>query len=341
MTKGRAGLLSRVRNLTPYEFEEFVAALWELQGWSAEVTPQSGDEGVDVLAERELPFDLKVRIQAKRYNADNKVGGPEMRKYVLHDGLDADFSAVVTTGSFTSQAVKWADKSDIKTVDGTKLIKVIRWLNAEQLLNEFLEADDVTEVNVHEHATEAPFADASGVDIDEVEDPATVIEGIGANRADQLAEAGIHTVADLAVADIEEVTGRTNLPEKSLNRWINHAIYLEEKPTTVIEGIGSKRAEQLAEVGICTVGDLATADSRNVSPVTDLGEEFLDDKIDHAAKRPLRSTDYLKGVGPARADELAKAGVRNIADLAAADPEAVAERTSLTESHLEVLIDRA
>jgi predicted flap endonuclease-1-like 5' DNA nuclease len=53
------------------------------------------------------------------------------------------------------------------------------------------------------------------------------------------------------------------------------------------------------------------------------------------------STEVLKGIGPSYADRLADAGVETVADLAAADPDALAEDTDISEKRLGRWVDRA
>jgi len=51
--------------------------------------------------------------------------------------------------------------------------------------------------------------------------------------------------------------------------------------------------------------------------------------------------DVIDGIGPAYSDRLAAAGIETVADLAAADPDAVAEDTDVSPSRVEGWIDRA
>lgn len=53
------------------------------------------------------------------------------------------------------------------------------------------------------------------------------------------------------------------------------------------------------------------------------------------------SVDVIEGIGSAYADRLAGASIETVADLAAADPEAVAEETDISEKRLRRWIDRA
>lgn len=118
--------LATLRELDPYEFEHYVADVWESRGWETEVRQQSGDRGIDVMARKTEPFEQTQVIQAKRYGDDTKVGGPEIQQYAsLREQVpDADTVVVVTTGSFTDQAQELAKQLNVKTVNGQQLIQM-------------------------------------------------------------------------------------------------------------------------------------------------------------------------------------------------------------------------
>lgn len=121
-------LLNQLRQLDAYEFEELVADVWEAQGWDTTVTSGSNDRGVDVIAEKQSPFQQKMVIQAKRYRESNKVGSPEIREYasLKQQEANVDSVVVVTTSSFTSQAKQTADDLNVKIVDGRDLASIIK-----------------------------------------------------------------------------------------------------------------------------------------------------------------------------------------------------------------------
>jgi len=55
------------------------------------------------------------------------------------------------------------------------------------------------------------------------DEPTDVIKGIGSAYADRLADAGVETVADLAVKDAETLAEETDISEKRLGTWIERA----------------------------------------------------------------------------------------------------------------------
>jgi len=97
------------KNMTPYEYEHYCASLLQDQGWKARATQASGDQGVDVVAERN---GIKVAIQCKMYK--QPVGNKAVQE--IRTGvefIDADFGAVVATNGFTRSAKELANKTGV------------------------------------------------------------------------------------------------------------------------------------------------------------------------------------------------------------------------------------
>lgn len=117
--------LDHLKEIDPYDFEEFVAKVWGGMGYETEVTQDAQDRGVDVEAEKAEPYDKKVLIQAKRNSDGNKVSAPTVRKCsgLKHDN-GVDEVIIVTTTSYTSQAHEEADKYNVKLIDGKKLLEL-------------------------------------------------------------------------------------------------------------------------------------------------------------------------------------------------------------------------
>ena len=128
--------LGHLRKIDEYEFERFVADLWEKFGWQTEVTAGSQDWGIDIIAKRRYPVPQKHVIQAKRWSEDNKVGGPDIREYssLRHQEESADAVIVVTTSSFTQQAEEAAENLRVKLVDGVELSAIISESEADELV---------------------------------------------------------------------------------------------------------------------------------------------------------------------------------------------------------------
>jgi hypothetical protein len=134
-----AGIKDRLRAMDNYDFEHFVADLWERQGWNCEVSQASVDAGIDVTATRNTPYNQKVLIQVKRYGENTTVGGPEIQQYasLKHQQRDADSVIVVTSNRFTTAAHERAQELNVKLVDGDQLEQLINNLNAHNLIKKY------------------------------------------------------------------------------------------------------------------------------------------------------------------------------------------------------------
>lgn len=127
MSVKREEVLSYLRQIDAYEFERFVADLWEQYGWETRVTSGSNDHGVDFVAKKSKPFNQKHHVQVKRWASNNKVSAPEIQQYssLRHREPDIDSVVVVTTSSFSRQAVEESKNLNVKLVDGSDLYKLI------------------------------------------------------------------------------------------------------------------------------------------------------------------------------------------------------------------------
>lgn len=93
-----------------HDFERFCAALLEKRGFlEVEVTPGSGDYGVDILAEKE---GVTYAVQCKRYNGPVGVKAVQ-EAYAGRDYYDCMVGAVLTNQYFTAPAVEAAKKLKI------------------------------------------------------------------------------------------------------------------------------------------------------------------------------------------------------------------------------------
>jgi HJR/Mrr/RecB family endonuclease len=133
--------LSHLREIDEYDFEVFVAKLWERYGWKTTVTSGSNDRGVDVISGKDTPFKQNHAIQVKRWGSGNKVGRPQIQQYssLRHRENDIDFVVVVTTSSFTRQAKEEASNLDVKLVDGSDLYQVVSEVDAEDLVSDYID----------------------------------------------------------------------------------------------------------------------------------------------------------------------------------------------------------
>ena len=102
---------SHLLNLSPRQFEEFMAHLFSNIGFEVELTQQTRDGGADIICVRNLsgiPFRLAVEL--KRYREDRPISVNLIRSFV---GANAQFNAnrlvFVTTSNYTRPAIDFAD----------------------------------------------------------------------------------------------------------------------------------------------------------------------------------------------------------------------------------------
>lgn len=143
------GLGSRIldlktwRKMTGVEFEYFIINKLQKQGFVAQATKASGDEGVDIVAVWQgkpsedgsiisnVSQGRKYLIQCKRYDAQNAIGQPMLREfYGSMKGMDATAEGIfITTSRFTESAVEYAARMGIHIIDGAALDKMLRHPN--------------------------------------------------------------------------------------------------------------------------------------------------------------------------------------------------------------------
>lgn len=143
MAVDRGQVLGHLREMNEYDFERFIADLWERQGWDTTLTQGSNDGGIDVVAEKMSPFDQKHLIQAKKYGPNTTVRVREVREYSSLRGREgADAVIVVTTGSFSRQALDEAERLNVKLIDSTGLLDIIHDEDATDLLERYIQFED-------------------------------------------------------------------------------------------------------------------------------------------------------------------------------------------------------
>ncbi len=104
------------------DFEYFCANEINKKGWDARVTRGGGDQGIDIIAEKN---DFKLVIQCKKYN--NPVGNKAVQEISAgrqHEMADA--ACVVTNSTFTKSAKELASTNDVHLLHYTQLQDIDR-----------------------------------------------------------------------------------------------------------------------------------------------------------------------------------------------------------------------
>ncbi|NCT75121.1 MAG: restriction endonuclease [Chitinophagaceae bacterium] len=127
-------LLDTVCSMSPAFFERLVVELLVRLGYGGSIKDagramgKTGDEGIDgIIKEDKLGLDI-IYIQAKRWQAGNTVGRPELQKFVgALAGQGAKKGIFITTSSFTKDALGYAPKNETKIVliDGVQLAQLM------------------------------------------------------------------------------------------------------------------------------------------------------------------------------------------------------------------------
>jgi Restriction endonuclease len=123
--------------LDPYQFEDFTGAIFTEEGWEVERTPNSHDDGKDIIARQKINgVPIVAYVQVKRQI--RSVGKPKVKEFVATvagDKVDKGF--FVTTSYFSKPAKKWlqdkgASLATIETIDRKSLeAKMKRIANKE------------------------------------------------------------------------------------------------------------------------------------------------------------------------------------------------------------------
>jgi restriction system protein len=117
-------LLYWLRGMKPWEFENYIADLFNKLGYKAYAVGGGYDRGVDVIAEKN---GIKHYIQCKKY-ITSEVGVGELRDFygAIADHLAEGKGYFITTNKFTLEAERFAADKPIELIDSFKLIKLIR-----------------------------------------------------------------------------------------------------------------------------------------------------------------------------------------------------------------------
>ncbi|OJE37261.1 hypothetical protein BAQ44_16700 [Bacillus mobilis] len=112
-----------------YQFEEFVAQLFQEMGYKTEVTSSSGDYGIDVIAKRK---GLTMGIQAKRYS--DKVPNKAVQEVIAGIAFyNLDQGLVITNNYYTKPAQNQAKGTNVLLWDRDMLLQKLREVYGNKL----------------------------------------------------------------------------------------------------------------------------------------------------------------------------------------------------------------
>ncbi|MFL2072890.1 restriction endonuclease [Marinilactibacillus psychrotolerans] len=114
-----------IETMGGYDFEHFIVKVLEALGFRAEVTKASGDQGVDILAQKNYKT---YAIQTKRYSTP--VGNKAIQEIVSgKQHYNANEGWVITNSTYTKSAIKLAESTDTILWDGYKLKQMLEVVN--------------------------------------------------------------------------------------------------------------------------------------------------------------------------------------------------------------------
>jgi hypothetical protein len=101
--------------MTPRQFEELVCEHYLIQGYKTEITPLSGDYGIDVFATKGKE---KLAIQAKMYGISTRKINRQcvMELHGAKDYFDCTKAIIATDGTFLTDAIQVAEKLNIEII---------------------------------------------------------------------------------------------------------------------------------------------------------------------------------------------------------------------------------
>lgn len=111
--------------LSGHQFEDFMAHLMECMGYTARVTPKSGDGGVDVIAHMDpLGFQPPiVKVQCKRTTGQTPRSDVDQLLGTLGDG---EYGLFVNLGSYARGAVELErNRAKLRLINGEQFVELV------------------------------------------------------------------------------------------------------------------------------------------------------------------------------------------------------------------------
>jgi restriction system protein len=113
-----------VDRLRPIDFEIYCASRLKKGGWTANLTKASGDQGIDIIAERD---GIKLVVQVKR--SSSPVGNKAVQEAIAGKAfINANAACVVSNAEFTPAAKELANVAGVKLLHHSELtrLKIVR-----------------------------------------------------------------------------------------------------------------------------------------------------------------------------------------------------------------------
>ena len=123
--------IKKKTRMTPKEFEQFVADYYQHQCYQTEITPYSGDYGVDVIAQK---GEERIAIQAKMYgNSSRKVNRETiMQLYGAMTYRQCSKAVIATNGTCMVDAIEVANKLGVEILYFDSALDIVETSNDVQ-----------------------------------------------------------------------------------------------------------------------------------------------------------------------------------------------------------------
>jgi HJR/Mrr/RecB family endonuclease len=128
--------VEKISRLSPNQFEQVVASYYEKLRFKVEVTGGAHDQGVDIIARRISDIGEEYLIVQCKHYPTTTIGPSYIREVIgtRQSQPNATRAVLVTSGTFSEEAIRLADKNNIILIDGKDLVTL---LNKYQILLNF------------------------------------------------------------------------------------------------------------------------------------------------------------------------------------------------------------
>jgi len=125
----------KLHALPPRKFEEFIASIFKYHGFLVELTPETRDGGLDIIAieSNKLTGESKYLIECKRYSPENKVGiGIVQRMLGVIEYEKATKGIIATTSTFSKDAILFSNRYSHHKLTLSDYNSIKYWLSCLQ-----------------------------------------------------------------------------------------------------------------------------------------------------------------------------------------------------------------
>ena len=119
----KATSLEELMQMTPYQFESFMADYFRNEGFVVQQTKKTNDGGKDLILHKHGQV---YYVEVKRYSKSNGIQRPLIQKLVGACYPAKAKGIFVTTSYFSKGAIDEARRSNVQLIDGQRLMKLLK-----------------------------------------------------------------------------------------------------------------------------------------------------------------------------------------------------------------------